>query len=199
MAIIVYPALVTGDQTQGYRAELVDFQAAPVAGENLAALLPRARALLQTLLQDLVQAGAELPVPTPVEALSERLQSQSAALLLVDAQMEETPVRVNISIGEGLLKRLDTAAEAQNMTRSGYIAAAVRHKLGAGDGSGASVNAGLREELSELGRKLNQALGPDSTFNRAVAELDERVFETIRTLGQQLGARRPPPGPRQEP
>jgi predicted RNase H-like HicB family nuclease len=194
MAVAIYPALVTGDLAQGYRAELVDFEGAHAGGEDPSALLRRARELLQALLQRLDQSGGEWPEPTPVEALSDRLRDASAALLLVDVQVEETPVRVNISIGEGLLRRLDAAAEAQNMTRSGYIAAAVRSQLsGESPGRGAA-GPGLREELSEFGRRLNQALGPESAFTRAVADLDERALDGLRALREHFaGARRDKP------
>ncbi len=184
MPVTVYPALVTGDQGQGYHAKLVDFPAVSVSEASSADLLRVLRERLLSSLTALETAGRDWPAATPVEALGERLQAQRAILLLVDIQVEETPVRVNISIGDRLLRQLDEAAEAQNMTRSGYIAAAVRQRLGApgaqtGGGPGAQR---LFEEVAEVGRRVNEALGPESAFGRTVAELDNRALESLRML-----------------
>ena len=186
MPVTVYPALVTGDQAQGYRAELVDLPGVAVTEASSADLLRVSRERLLAALTALETAGRDWPVATPVEALGERLQAERAILLLVDIQVEETPVRVNISIGDRLLRQLDEAAEAQSMTRSGYIAAAVRHRLGAPGAQAGGVNGPvsqrLFEEVAEVGRRVNDALGPESAFGRAVAELDTRALDSLRML-----------------
>jgi hypothetical protein len=184
MPVTVYPALVTGDQSQGYRAELVDFPGVSVTEGSSADLLRVSRERLLGALTELETAGRDWPAATPVEALGERMQAERAILLLVDIQVEETPVRVNISIGDRLLRQLDEAAEAQNMTRSGYIAAAVRQRLGAPQAGGVNGPGSQRlfEEMAEVGRRVNDALGPESAFGRAVAELDSRALESLRML-----------------
>ena len=191
MPVTVYPALVTGDQAQGYRAELVDFPGVSVTEAGSADLLRVSRERLLSALTALEAAGQDWPAATPVEALGERLQAERAILLLVDIQVEETPVRVNVSIGDRLLRQLDEAAEAQNMTRSGYIAAAVRQRLGAAGAAGGMNGAGsqrLFEEVAEVGRRVNEALGPESAFGRTVAELDSRALESLRMLAGNMGA-----------
>ena len=192
MPVTVYPALVTGDQVQGYRADLVDFPGVAVSETGSADLLRVLRERLLSALTALEVAGQDWPAATPVEALSERLQAGRAILLLVDIQVEETPVRVNVSIGDRLLRQLDEAAEAQNMTRSGYIAAAVRQRLGAAGASGGGMNGAgsqrLFEEVAEVGRRVNEALGPESAFGRTVAELDTRALESLRMLAGNMGA-----------
>jgi hypothetical protein len=52
-----------------------------------------------------------------------------ALVAVVDAEVPAKAVRVNISIDERLLDRIDRAAEASGETRSGYIAAAARERL----------------------------------------------------------------------
>ena len=200
MPVAVYPALVTGDQGQGYRAEFADFGEAGVSAPHYADLLQAARARLLTALGALERDGDDWPPSTPVEALSGRAQAAGAVIILVDVQVEDTPVRVNISIGDRLLRRLDQAAEAQSMTRSGYIAAAVRERLGesgataAGDASPGAQR--LFEEVAEVGRRVTDALGPDSAFGRAVSELDARALEGLRALADNVTSavkRRPAP------
>jgi metal-responsive CopG/Arc/MetJ family transcriptional regulator len=45
------------------------------------------------------------------------------------AAFESRQKRVNITIAEGLLSRLDRAAKTEGMTRSGFLAAAARDYL----------------------------------------------------------------------
>lgn len=204
MPVAVYPAVVNGDQAQGYRAVLVDFPHVSVTETSSADLLVAARSRLLEALAQLEAAGHDWPTATPVEALGERTQVGGAAILLVDVQVEETPVRVNISIGDRLLRQLDEAAEARSMTRSGFIAAAVRQRLGEagahGDGAANQTSQRLFEEVAEVGRRVNEAVGPDSTFGRAIAELDGRAFQGLRMLAENVTSavnrrREPPPPP----
>ena len=205
MPTLVFPALMTGDLTAGYRADIVDLPEVSIAKPTASEVLAAIREALLAALSSRERQGLDCPDPTPVEALGERLRATGAVLLLVDVQVEETPVRVNISIGDRLLRRLDEAAEAQNMTRSGFIASAVRQRLAeSGRGERSSAAAGsqrLQEEVAELGRRLNEALGPDSTFGRTVAELDGRALEGLRALADSVASavRRKPQRPPEDP
>ncbi len=192
MPILVYPALVLGDRTRGYRAEFPDFAGGEVLGQTSGDMLTAARDWLSGALAQLEREARGWPEPTAVEALAERLRETGAILMLVDVKVDETPVRVNISIGDRLLRRLDEAAQAQTMTRSGFIAAAVRQRLkDAGLHKGPAPDATtqrLFEEVAEVGRRVNEALGPESAFGRTVAELDARALNGLRTLADNFAS-----------
>ena len=49
--------------------------------------------------------------------------------VLVPVEVPENPVRINVSIDRGLLKRIDDAAERRGMTRSGFLAEGARQLL----------------------------------------------------------------------
>jgi hypothetical protein len=109
----------------------------------------------------------------------------------VDVSVDDPPIRVNVSLGERLVQRLDAAAEARGMTRSGFIAQAVRVSLGErGPGAGEfdAANRRLAEELSGLGRRINESIGPDSAFSRRMAELDDKVYEGVRRAADSVSA-----------
>lgn len=188
MNTILYVALARGDRAAGYQARFPDLPECSAAGSDPAELLASARAAVRGRLQELADAGEEWPAATPIEQVP--AQPQEVALL-VDVEVEDTPVRVNISLGEQLLKRLDAAAAASGATRSGYIAQAVRVSLGdrraiTPDFEGAARR--LQDELSAVGRKINESLGPESAFSRSMAELDDRVSDQIRKAADSVSA-----------
>jgi predicted RNase H-like HicB family nuclease len=199
MNTIVYVALARVDQAGGYIARFPDLPPCTAAGANPAELLAASRAALTAELQAIAGRADEWPAATPVE----RIRAEPPEFtLLVDVEVEDPPVRVNISIGEQLLKRLDAAAEASGSTRSGFIAQAVRAQLGERrpDFEGAARR--LQDELAAAGRKIHESLGPDSAFSRSMAEFDDRVAEQIRKAARKVSAamaRPREPGPEPQP
>ena len=103
-------------------------------------------------------------------------------VVLVDVQVEDTPVRVNISIGERLPSRLDAVAAEHGMTRSGFIAAAVRRRLEGEPRRAVDDDTveRLRREVANIGRRVNETLGPDSEIGRTLAELDDAATDGLR-------------------
>ena len=189
MSTVFYVAVATGDQVAGYRAAFPDLPGCSASGADLGELITRARDAVRVELQRLADDGQGWPKPTPIEQIS---AAPPAAVLLVDVQVEDTPVRVNISIGEQLLRRLDAAAEERGTTRSGFIAQAVRASLGeksSGAGYDFDLSAKrLQEELSAFGRKISDNLGPESAFSRTMADLDDRLTETVRKAADSVSA-----------
>ena len=111
--------------------------------------------------------------------------------ILVDVAVGDPPVRVNISLGERLVQRLDAAAEARGMTRSGFIAQAVRMSLGEQSRGAADFDAAsrrLQDELSSLGHRINESIGPDSAFSRRMNELDDRLVDGVRRAADSVSA-----------
>ena len=188
MNTILYVAVARGDRASGYQARFPDLPECSVTGADPAELMANARATVNARLQALADAGDEWPKATAIE----HVQVQPPEfVLLVDVEVEDTPVRVNISLGEQLLKRLDAAAVASGATRSGFIAQAVRAKLGERRASGADFEGTarrLQDELNAVGRKINESLGPDSAFSRSMASFDDRVTETIRKAADGVSA-----------
>lgn len=187
MTTILFVALATPDPAGGYRAAFPDLPACVVKAGDIAELLAAARRALSSHLQHAADAGESWPKPTPVETLQ---LAPGVIPLLVDVAVDDTPVRVNISLGERLVQRLDAAAEARGMTRSGFIAQAVRVSLGergpANDFDAATHR--LQEELRTLGRRINDSIGPGSPFSRRMAELDDQVYEGVRKAADSVSA-----------
>jgi predicted RNase H-like HicB family nuclease len=190
MNTVIYPALVEGDRALGYKVTFPDLAGCTASGEGMGDLLVHAREAVGALLKALSDREQEWPEPTPIEQLGAR----PGGLLMVDVQVEDAPVRVNLSIGERLLKRIDAAAQARSMTRSGFVAAAARAALGENGKSTRTspdfeaATRRLQEELSSLGRKLSDSLGPESAFSRHMAELDTKIYDTIQRTADNVSA-----------
>lgn len=188
MSTILFVAQVTGAQTSGYRARFPDFPDCQTEGRDLAELLVNARQVLTGRLQARSDAGEVWPAATPIEEIR---AEPGVIAILVDVAVDDPPIRVNISLGERLVQRLDAAAQARGMTRSGFIAQSVRVSLGERTRGGADFDAAsrrLQDELSSLGRKINESIGPDSAFSRRVADLDDRVFDGVRRAADSVSA-----------
>jgi predicted RNase H-like HicB family nuclease len=187
MATVLFVALAAVAPAGGYRASFPDAPGCEVAAPDLAELLLGARQALGDHLQRLADAGEAWPTPTPIETIA---ITPGVIPLLVDITVEDTAVRINISLGERLLQRLDAAAEARGMSRSGYIAQAVRVSLGergaANDFEAATRK--MQEELTSLGRKISDSIGPGSAFGRRMSELDEQVYEGVRKAADSVSA-----------
>jgi len=188
MSVVLYVALVSGSAAEGYLARFPDLAGCEAEGRDLGELLVNARGALTRGLEALAGAGEAWPKPTPLEAVA---APPGVLAIPVDVSVDDPPIRVNISLGERLVQRLDAAAEARGMTRSGFIAQAVRVSLGErgpGVGEFDAANRRLQEELSALGRKINESIGPDSTFSRRMADLDDKVYEGVRRAADSVSA-----------
>lgn len=187
MSTILFVALVTSDGGAGYKATFPDLPECTVDAPDLAQLLLAARQTVAAHLQRTADAGETWPQPTPIEQVS---LTPGVFPVLVDVTVEDTPVRVNISLGERLLQRLDAAAEAKGMTRSGFIAQAVRGSLGE-RGPAPEFEAAtrrLQEELRTVVRKINDSIGPNSAFGRRMADLDDQIYEGVRNAADSVSA-----------
>ena len=211
MSAVVYIARVAGDDRAGYVATFPDLPSIRSENATLTGLLGDVRGALLDALKKLEAQGLEWPAASSmeqlrtVEAAGGEAASSQGALMVIDVQVDDAPVRVNISIGERLLKRVDETAERQSMTRSGYIAAALRLRLGDAAGSkpffeDASAQR-LYDEVAALGRRMNETLGPESGIGRTLNDLDQRALDGLRRLAGGMAAamerrgRKGEPGP----
>jgi len=188
MSTVVYVALATPVAGAGYKADFPDLPGCTAEGADLAQLLVNARQALLAKLEAIEDAGEAWPPATPIE----RITAPTGAMPIpIDVPVDDPPIRVNISMGERLVQRLDAAAEARGMSRSGFIAQAVRASLGErprGPVEFEAMGRRLQEELSTLGRRINDSIGPDSAFAHRMNELDGAVTDSVRKAADSVAA-----------
>jgi predicted RNase H-like HicB family nuclease len=116
-----------------FGASFPDFLGCITVADTLDAIIPKAAEALAFHVEGMVEDGLSLP---PVRTLAQlrkdpvfREDSAGAMIALVPYAPPTRAARVNITLDESLLERVDRAAEAAGETRSGYLAAAARQRL----------------------------------------------------------------------
>jgi predicted RNase H-like HicB family nuclease len=124
-----------------FGASFPDFLGCITVADSLDAIVPKAAEVLAFHIEGMIEDGLALP---PVRTLAQlrkdpafRADSAGAMIALVPYAPPARAARINITLDESLLARVDRAAEAAGETRSGYLADAARRRL--------AVEAGARE------------------------------------------------------
>ncbi len=188
MSTVVYALTVENEAGAGHVGHFLDFPAIQVEARTLSVLAARAREALLAELQRLQKEGRDWPAAVE----SSELKARTAAgemVVLIEVQVEDVPLRVNITMGERLLRRLDAAAQAGGMTRSGFISMAVRDRLGDEPEEGPLLNR-LATELGRIGGRVSEAVGPKSNLVRLIDEVDQRALDGLRDLAGRFSAPR---------
>lgn len=108
-----------------------DFPGAISTGTTLDEALRKGEQALALHIEGMAEDGAEIP---RLRTLAELRQEAPAALegalaVLVPAELPARSVRVNITLDERLLSRIDAAARAAGENRSAYLAEAAKERM----------------------------------------------------------------------
>jgi predicted RNase H-like HicB family nuclease len=124
-------ALIDEDEGQ-FGVSFPDFAGCTTIGTSLDDAVTRAAEVLAFHVEGLAEDGP-LPVPRTLAALREdksfRRDAKDALVALVPYAPPTRAVRINITLDESLLERVDRTAESLGETRSGFLAAAARKRL----------------------------------------------------------------------
>jgi len=126
-----YPVYVHRDTTTAFRASFPDFPGADVSGNSLEELKRNAQNIVE-----LKYDGSEQLIPTPTCDTSElrrlEMDDGEGIWLFLDINMSRVTSRVvglHISLREGVLNRVDSAARERHLTRSAFFTLAALHEL----------------------------------------------------------------------
>ncbi|WP_174300359.1 type II toxin-antitoxin system HicB family antitoxin [Caulobacter sp. S45] len=186
MSTVVHALTVEEEPAAGHVGHFREFPGIKVEARTLSVLAGRAREALLAELQRLQKEGLDWPAA----AESSDIKAWTAAgemLVLIEVKVEDVPLRVNITVGERLLKRLDAAAQAGGMTRSGFISMAVRDRLGDEPEDGPLLSR-LASELGRIGGRVSEAVGPKSNLGRLIDEVDQRALDGWRDLADRFSS-----------
>jgi len=116
-----------------YRALFPDFPGCTTAADNPNSIIAKATEALSHHIARMMADGRELPRVRSLASFAADptflADSDSLMIVLVSYAPAPREVRVEVTLDESLLARIDSAAETTEETRSEYIAGAVRQRL----------------------------------------------------------------------
>ncbi len=118
-----------------FGASFPDFPGATTVADNLDALIPKAAEMLAFHVGGLSEDAEPVPeIRTPSRLYEDAefrasIAEPGAMLWLLEVELPGKSVRVNITLEESTLKRIDRAARAAGETRSGFLATAAKERL----------------------------------------------------------------------
>lgn len=124
-----YPAIVERGDTPGFSVFFPDLPGCVSAGDDLQDAANGAAEALELHIRGMIEDDEVLPDPSPIDRLTVDPEVQEAARVWVPVELPGKAIRVNISMDEGLISRIDRAASRLGMTRSGLLAFGARKVL----------------------------------------------------------------------
>ena len=127
-------ALHTDDGIK-YGVTVPDLPGCFSAGDTLDQALDLAREAIDLHCEGLTEDGMDIPAPKSLSEHQADPLLADAVWAIVEVDVERylsKPVRLNISLPEGLVRSIDAYAESHHLTRSGFLAQAAEQAMRAG-------------------------------------------------------------------
>jgi predicted RNase H-like HicB family nuclease len=128
MKEVSYAAAFEEQPEGGYTVTFPGIPGAITEGDDFKEAWFNAREALELILEACVEAGEALPKQDPVETIAS-LMMPGTKVQLVTAFAPTKAVRINVTMDEGLLERLNRRVEETGRSRSAFITDAVRRSL----------------------------------------------------------------------
>jgi len=125
-----YPAIIHKDAASDYGVSFPDFPGCVTAAASAEAAVVEAREALQLHVDGMLEDGAPLPPPSPLDAVVELAEGGIVTVVAVDDH--DPALRINITLKQRLLKDADAFAARRGTSRSALIAEALKERLARG-------------------------------------------------------------------
>ncbi|TPK92652.1 type II toxin-antitoxin system HicB family antitoxin [Mesorhizobium sp. B2-4-12] len=120
-----YIGLIHRDAGSDFGVSFPDFPGVITAGKNLDEARLMAEEALALHIEGLIEDGDAIPEPSSLEAVMADAVNRDGVAILVAAKTEaRKTVRINVTLPDDVLQRIDAFAEAHGYTRSGFLAKA---------------------------------------------------------------------------
>ena len=122
-----YIGLIHKDAESDYGVSFPDFPGVVTAGSDLDDARRMAEEALAFHVEGMVEDGEAIPEPSSLEAVMADPDNKDGVAILVSLKADaRKAVRINITLPEDVLQEVDAFAEAEGLTRSGFLARAAR-------------------------------------------------------------------------
>jgi predicted RNase H-like HicB family nuclease len=122
-AMTHYIGVVHKDPDSDYGVSFPDFPGCITAGSTVDEAKDMAHEALYGHMETMMADGYEIPEPSSLEKIMADLDYVDAVAFLVIAVQDSNPktVRVNITVPENTLRRIDSFAKKRGMSRSSFL------------------------------------------------------------------------------
>ena len=125
-----YIALIRKERGSAYGVDFPDFPGCITAGNTLEEARQRASEALSFHIAGMVEDGDPIPEPTPLDTIMADPDNADAVAFLVSVPNQPSKkVRVNITLPEDELGRIDSYAKQVRLTRSAFLLMAAKRAM----------------------------------------------------------------------
>ncbi len=122
--------LIHKDPDSDYGVSFPDFPGVITAGTDLDDARRIAEEALAFHVEGMIEDGEAIPEPSSLEEIMSVPDNRDAVAVLVPLKSQaKKAVRLNITLPEDVLEKIDAYAEAHGLTRSGFLAQAARRQM----------------------------------------------------------------------
>jgi predicted RNase H-like HicB family nuclease len=126
-----YIAVVHKDSKSDFGVSFPDFSGCITAGNSIDEAKDMAHEALSLHIKGMMDDGEKIPVPSKLEdIIDDPDYSDAAAILIVSvSESKYRSVRVNITVPEDMLRKIDTVAKKRGMSRSSFLVHAAQNAI----------------------------------------------------------------------
>lgn len=125
-----YIALIRKEPGSSFGVDFPDFPGCITAGETLDDAVRKAHEVLAFHVEGMLEDGERIPEPGTLAAIMADPENAGAMPAVVTlAVTRGKAVRINVTMDEGLLSRIDAFAAAKRTNRSAFLADAARRAM----------------------------------------------------------------------
>ena len=129
MTRVFFPAIVEGGKRPGFSVFFPDLPGLASAGDTVQEAALQAEQALRGHVELLAEEGYDIPAARPLDAIERDPEVREVARILVGVDVPSSrALRINVTLPEDLLRRIDAAAE----NRSRFLAEAAAKALQGG-------------------------------------------------------------------
>ena len=129
-----YIAVVHKEPKSDFGVSFPDFPGCITAGTTIDEAKDMANDALSLHVKGLIEDGEDIPSPSRLEDIMDNPEySDSVAILVVSvSEAKSRSVRVNITVPEDMLRKIDSIAKQRGMSRSSFLVNAAQNAISSG-------------------------------------------------------------------
>ena len=126
-----YIAIVHKDPKSDFGVSFPDFPGCITAGSSIDEAKDMAHDALSLHIKGMMEDGENIPTPSKLEDIMDDSDYADAAAIIIVAVSEAKPrsVRVNITVPEDMLRKIDEVAKKRGMSRSSFLVHAAQNAI----------------------------------------------------------------------